>query len=124
MGAVSLAEISGCIWKCVEELGFESSKADPDVWFRPAKKRNGTEYMEYALLYVDDVLVASENAESIIRNEIGRHWRIKKSSIEKPSLYLGGRCREVELTDGTKCWAFGSSQYVQAAVKNVEVWQT
>jgi hypothetical protein len=40
MGAVSLAEISGCIWKCVEELGFESSKADPDVWFRPAKKRN------------------------------------------------------------------------------------
>ena len=108
--------------KCMEELGFESSKADPDVWFRPAKKRDGTEYMEYVLLYVDDVLVVSENAESIIRNEIGRHWAIKESSIEKPSLYLGGRCREVELTDGTKCWAFGSSQYVQAAVKNVEEW--
>lgn len=106
----------------MEELGFESSKADPDVWFRPAKKRDGTEYMEYVLLYVDDVLVVSENAESIIRNEIGRHWAIKESSIEKPSLYLGGRCREVELTDGTKCWAFGSSQYVQAAVKNVEEW--
>ena len=103
-------------------MGFESSKADPDVWFRPAKKRDGTEYMEYVLLYVDDVLVVSENAESIIRNEIGRHWAIKESSIERPSLYLGGRCREVELTDGTKCWAFGSSQYVQAAVKNVEEW--
>ena len=65
----------------MEELGFESSKADPDVWFRPAKKRDGTEYMEYVLLYVDDVPVVSENAESIIRNEIGQHWRIKESSI-------------------------------------------
>ena len=80
--------------------------------------------MEYVLLYVDDVLVVSEKAESIIRNEIGQHWRIKESSIEKPSLYLGGRCRKVELTDGTKCWAFGSSQYAQAAVKNFAYLQT
>ena len=74
--------------------------------------------MEDGLLYVDDVLVVSEKAESIISNENGQYWRIKESTIEKPSLYLGGRRRKVELTDGTKCWAFGSSQYVQAAVKN------
>jgi hypothetical protein len=78
--------------------------------------------MEYVLLYVDDVLVVSENARSVIINEIGRLWKMKESSIEKPSLYLGGKCHEVELTDGTKCWAFGSSQYVQSAVKNVEEW--
>ena len=28
--------------------------------------------------------------------------------------------RQVELNNGVKAWAFGSSQYVQAAVKNVE----
>ena len=107
---------------CMVELGFESSKGDPDVWYRPATKKDGTEYMEYVLLYVDDVLVVSENARSVIVDEIGRLWKMKESSIEKPSLYLGGKCREVELTNGTKCWAFGSSQYVQSAVKNVEEW--
>ena len=108
--------------KCMDSLGFKSSKADSDVWFRPAKKSDGTEYMEYVLLYVDDVLVISENAESVLRNEIGQHWKLKEGSIGKPTLYLGGKCREVELSNGAKCWAFSSSQYVQAAVKNVQDW--
>lgn len=108
--------------KCMNELGFTHSLGDADVWYRPAVKKDGTEYYEYVLLYVDDVLVVSENAEAVIRNEIGRHWEFKESSIEKPSIYLGGKCREVELDNGVKCWAFGSSQYVQEAVKNVETW--
>ncbi len=28
----------------------------------------------------------------------------------------------MELDNGTNCWAFGSSQYVQAAVENVKAW--
>lgn len=108
--------------KCMSSLGFSSSLGDPDVWYRPAVKKDGTEYMEYVLLYVDDVLVISENAEEVIRKEIGAKWQFKESSIEKPSIYLGGKCREVELDNGVKCWAFGSSQYVQEAVKNVEAW--
>jgi hypothetical protein len=108
--------------KCMRELGFTSSKGDPDVWFRPATKPDGTEYMEFVLCYVDDVLCISHRAEEVVRYEIGRHWDLKESSIEKPTIYLGGKCREVELENGTKCWAFGSSQYVQAAVKNVEEW--
>ena len=31
---------------CMSELGFTSSKGDPDVWFRPATKKDGTEYNE------------------------------------------------------------------------------
>lgn len=53
--------------------------------------------MQYVLLYVDDVLVISENAEVVLRNEIGQHWRLKEGSIGKHVLYLGGKCREVEL---------------------------
>jgi len=108
--------------KCMDSLGFSPSLGDSDVWFRPAVKKDGTEYMEYVLLYVDDVLVISENAEKVIRDEIGHKWQFKESSIEKPSLYLGGKCREVVLNNGVKCWAFSSSQYVQEAVKNVEAW--
>ena len=45
---------------------------------------------------------------------------MKEESIGPPSKYLGGKLREVELDNGTKCWTFSSSQYVQDAVKNVE----
>jgi len=60
--------------------------------------------------YVDDCLVVSEKAESILRDEIGKYWNLKESSIGKPKIYLGGKCREVELDNGTNCWAFGSSR--------------
>jgi len=63
------------------QLGFTSSRADPDVWIRLLKRKTGEEYYEYALLYVDDVLVISENAESVIRKEIGQHFVLQDESI-------------------------------------------
>ena len=51
---------------CIHYLKFMSCPADPDVWMRPAEKANGMPYYEYVLLYVDDTLVISENAERIL----------------------------------------------------------
>ena len=98
--------------------GFTSSRADPDVWFRLSKKSTGEEYYEYVLLYVDDVLVIFEKAEAVLHKEIGKDWVLKEASIGPPSKYLGGKLREVTVTSGVKCWAFGSSQYVHSAVNN------
>ena len=56
---------------CMSHLGFESCKADPDVWMRPAVKADSSEYYEYVLLYVDDSLCISERAEHVLREEIG-----------------------------------------------------
>ena len=105
---------------CMRHMGFTSCLADPDVWLRPAKKNDGSEYYEYVLLYTDDALVISDNGESILRNEIGKYFELKESSIGPPKIYLGGHVRKVELSNGVKCYAFSSSQYVQAAVSNVE----
>ena len=105
--------------ECMGRLGFTSSRADPDVWFRLSKRSTGEEYYEYVLLYVDDVLVISEKAEAVLRKEIGKDWVLKEDSIGPPSKYLGGKLREVTLTSGVKCWAFGSCQYVHSAVNNV-----
>lgn len=105
---------------CMEHLGFKSSLADPDVWYRPATKEDGSEHYEYVLLYVDDCLVISNNAENILRREIGKHFKLKEESIGPPTQYLGGKLRQVKMTNGQDCWAFGSTQYVQAAVNNVE----
>ncbi len=45
--------------KCMAQIGFTSSQADPDVW-------SGEVYYEYVLLYVDNVLVILEQAESVL----------------------------------------------------------
>jgi hypothetical protein len=50
----------------MRHLGFTSSCADPDIWFRLLKWKTGEEYYKYVLLYVDDVLVISENAEKVL----------------------------------------------------------
>ena len=87
---------------CMMHLNFTSCPADPDVWMRPAKKSDGSEYYEYVLLYVDDTLVISENAEDVLRNEIGKYFEVKEKSIGPPKLYLGGHVRKVELDNGAK----------------------
>lgn len=72
-------------------LGFKSSYGDPELWVRPGHKAGGTEYWEYVLLYVYDVLVVSVNGENMLRNEIGKYFELKEESVGPPKIYLGGK---------------------------------
>jgi hypothetical protein len=47
--------------------GYESCKADPDVWMKPGTKRDGTKYWSYVLCYVDDILVIDENPRETMK---------------------------------------------------------
>ena len=78
-------------------LGLESCKADPDVWMREALKDDGSTYWEYVLLYVDDCLCISMNAEKVIKTEIGRYFIIKPNSVGSPDIYLGNKVTKVTL---------------------------
>ena len=104
---------------CMQRLGFSSSCNDPDVWFQLSKRKTGEEYYTFVLLYVDDVLVISENAEHVLQREIREQLVLKPESIGPPSKYLGGLLQQVTLSNGSRAWAFGSSQYVNSAVNNV-----
>ena len=105
---------------CMHHLNFQCCPADPHVWMRLAKKRDGSPCYDYVLLYMDDALVFSDNAESILRNEIGRYFGLKEASIGPPKMYLGAGIRKVKLDNGMEAWAASSSQYVQAVLLNVE----
>ena len=105
---------------CMHHLDFRPCPADPDVWMQPAQKGDSLPYYDYVLLYVDDALVVSDNAESILQNEIGRYFKLKEASIGPPKMYLRAGIRKVKLDNGLDAWAASSSQYVQAAVRNVE----
>ena len=104
---------------CMRHLDFTSCLADPDVCMRPAKKTYSTSYYENILLYTGNALVISQHAEETLK-ELGRYFELKEESIGPPKIYLGGHCRKVKLKNGVKVWAFSSSQYLQAAVNNVE----
>ena len=45
----------------LREMGYESSKADPDFWMRRDVKSDGTEYYRYVICYVDNVAATMEN---------------------------------------------------------------
>ena len=105
--------------KCMSSLGFTSCQGDPDVWRRPATKPDGTTYYTYICLYVDDCLCIDVSPQTILTDEIGKHWTLKPSSIGPPTIYLGNKVSKVTLSNDTTCWSFSSSQYVKAAVSNV-----
>ena len=51
-GAAFRSKLAGVL----HDMNYRPSKADNDVWLRPAVKPNGFEYYEMVLCYVDDVL--------------------------------------------------------------------
>ena len=102
-------------------MNFESCKADPDVWYRPGTKDDGSEYYQYVLLYTDDILCIMENPKDFMVHEIGEKFKLKAPSIGPPTQYLGNKVTQVTLENGAVCWSFSSSQYVHKAVKNVEL---
>ena len=54
-GAAFRSKLAGVL----RDIGYLSTKGNPDVWIRPAFKSYGTEYHKMVLCYVDDVLAIS-----------------------------------------------------------------
>ena len=102
----------------LDEIGFWSSIADPDVWMRPAVKPDGEKYYEYMLVYVDDILCISEDPFRPMQ-QISESLRFKKDKIEPPEFYLGARLEKKEL-NGKRMWTMTSKDYIKAAVDNIE----
>ena len=48
------------------------------------------EYYKYILVYSDDLLEISLDAQSIIL-EVSEKFKLKKDNIDPPEVYLGGR---------------------------------
>ena len=102
----------------LHNIGFCSTRADPDVWRRPAKKANGEEYYEYILCYVDDLLAISEDATKVLQG-IQAVFKFKDNKIVRPKEYLGAQLDTMTI-DGFDGWTMSSQKYVKAAIDNVE----
>jgi hypothetical protein len=116
---------SGAAWRShlantLRSLGFTSCLADPDVWYRAARKPCGAEYYEYILVYVDDVLALSHQPE-VIMQSLETYYRLK-GGYSKPTQYLGAAVKEWTFPDDVSRpkWALSFEQYVKEAIKNFE----
>ena len=49
-------------------MGFDSLRADPNVWMRPAKTKDMFEHYKYILIYVDGIFVVSKRGIEIMRD--------------------------------------------------------
>jgi hypothetical protein len=122
---------SGARWhdhfaSILTELGFKSSKADPDVWMCKPRKPNGDIYWEYVLCYVDDVLAISHTPRDIIES-ISQYVKLKPDSIQPPAMYLGANVAQYTILDGEgsvpmkQVWTMSAQDYIQKAVKEIEM---
>jgi len=48
------------------DTGYESCKADPDVWMKAEVMPSGEKYWTYVLCYVDNLLVISHDPKAVI----------------------------------------------------------
>ena len=115
---------SGASWhatlaQLLRDMGFEDTKADPDIRRRAAVKEDGTKYYELAPVYVDNILIISEKPRPIM-DEISRSFPIKKDSIGRPETYLGGQLCRHSLPGGQSAWAMMSDKYVKNEVTTKE----
>ena len=87
----------------LHDLSYVTSKADPDVWIRPAARPDGSKYYEIALCYVDGVLVISAEPMKTM-DGIRAMFNLKVNKAENPDMYLGAFLSELYTADGKKCW--------------------
>jgi hypothetical protein len=66
--------------------GYVSCKANPDVWLRPMAEPNGGTYWEYALCYVDDILIISHQPQEAM-DYLSSKYKLKEGSVKEPDSY-------------------------------------
>ena len=79
--------------------GHVSCKANPDdVWLRPMAKLNRDTYWEYALCYVDDILIISHKPQEAM-DYLSSKYKVKEGSVKEPDSYLGAPLLMLSVTN-------------------------
>ena len=105
----------------MNDIGYTSCLADPDVWLRPNMKSDGSTIYEYILIYTDDILAIGLDPKLAL-NQVNGYCKLKEGSIGPPNIYLGAKLHAFINPDGKMIWTQSSSDYVLEAVKNTEAW--
>ena len=110
---------------CMLNMGYDSCKADPDVWLKECVRPDGTRYYGYILLYVDDALCINHDATAEL-DKLDNFFVMKPDSIGDPDIYLGGKIMKCDINEESDdsayipAWGISPTKYVKEAVTNVD----
>ena len=120
---------SGAAWRSmfsnfiIQQLDFDPTIVDADVYRRKNFKEDGTPYYELLLCYVDDVLLISHDPNKVME-QISLEYRLKDDFYGPPKTYLGAGIEKFSIMEEGKphveAWSFNSEHYVKNAVETVE----
>ena len=102
----------------LDEIGYRSSVADPDVWRRGAIKPDGELYYEYALVYVDDIMIVALDPSRTMK-QVQEKFKFKGDKWDDPDIYLGAKISK-RVHEKKQIWTMSSQEYLKAAIKEVE----
>ena len=110
---------SGARWheklsETLRQAGFSPSFCDSDIWIRPNKNLS-----DYIVVYVDDILVISRDAKTIL-SSIAKIYPIKGHSF--PSYHLGGDIHRIKgpYTDHGYTTILSSKTYIKNICDKIE----
>jgi hypothetical protein len=83
--------------------------------------QDGTKCCKYVLVYSDDFLVFARNPGEILAH-MDQHFKLKDSSVQSPTSYLGADVGKYSFPDGSEAWYLSSNSYVKEAIRNVVTW--
>ena len=114
---------SGAMWRShfannLRDMGFTSSLGDPDVWMRAAEKQDKSEYYEYILVYVDDLLIISHQSDSIL-DILENHFNYRLKDVGPPKRYLGATVEKINIA-GMDTWCMSARDYLEKAIPVIE----
>ncbi len=101
-------------------LGYESNKADPDLWMKVCTRDTGSgpeKYYLYILIFMDDILCIHDDPDSVL-TQIDKYFPLKHDSVGELDVYLGAKLKLMQLENGVWVWGLSPSKYVQEAVHN------
>ena len=95
---------AGASWQAelarvLQDLGYELSMADLDVWIHKVVTNSGHEYYEMLFVYVNDILSVSHKSQEAIA-EITTFFKPKDGSIKELKIFLGGDVAKMQLPNG------------------------
>ena len=84
----------------------------------PQSKLDGSEYYEYIMCYVNDILSVSLDAKPILQSLLGQ-FKLKGDKIEPLDMYLSTQLGTMQVK-GNDGWFMSSEKYVKSAIQNIE----
>ena len=103
--------------QCMQELGYCSCDADPDLWMKAPYPGCGQAAPRKLIsCYVDDILCIQHESDDVL-NKLNRYVPLKPGSVGSPDMYLGMKLKLMQLHNGIWAWSMSPSKYVQEALR-------